>query len=54
MSERKIKDRELEIPAVYRSQGLKKVVNGDFAVVEPVDLDGEDLDVPTFLRRQAD
>jgi cell division protein FtsZ len=54
MSERKIRDRELEIPTVYRQQGLKKVVNGDFGPVEPLDLDGEDLDVPTFLRRQAD
>jgi hypothetical protein len=42
-------------PAFVRGKSVsfKKVANGDFAVID-TDLDGEDLDVPTFMRKQAD
>ena len=43
----------LDIPTHIRNQGLKKAVGMDFQVLES-DLDSADLDIPTFLRRQAD
>ncbi|HEY6000325.1 MAG TPA: cell division protein FtsZ [bacterium] len=42
-----------DIPTVERNRGLKKAVGMDFTVLES-DLDSADLDIPTFLRRQAD
>jgi cell division protein FtsZ len=39
-------------PAFKRNQGLKKVVGLDFG--HDNELDSADLDIPTFLRRQAD
>jgi cell division protein FtsZ len=41
-----------EIPAFERNRGLKKVVGMDFS--HDSELDTADLDIPTFLRRQAD
>jgi len=41
-----------EIPAFERNRGLKKAVGMDF--VHDNELDSADLDIPTFLRRQAD
>ena len=39
-------------PAYVRNQSLKKVVGMDFG--HDSELDSADLDIPTFLRRQAD
>jgi len=44
---------DLDVPPFQRGAGWKKAANGDFLVLEN-DLDSEELDVPTFLRRQAD
>jgi hypothetical protein len=44
--------RELDVPTFER-QRLKKAVGMEFSVLES-DLDNADLDIPTFLRRQAD
>jgi cell division protein FtsZ len=41
-----------EIPTFERNRGLKKVVGMDFS--HDNELDSADLDIPTFLRRQAD
>jgi len=41
-----------ETPTFTRNQGLKKVVGMDFG--HDGELDSADLDIPTFLRRQAD
>jgi cell division protein FtsZ len=41
-----------DIPAFERNRGLKKAVGMDFAHDSEIDM--ADLDVPTFLRRQAD
>jgi len=39
-------------PTYVRNQSLKKVVGMDFS--HDSELDSADLDIPTFLRRQAD
>jgi hypothetical protein len=39
-------------PTFKRNQGLKKAVGMDF--IHDNELDSADLDIPTFLRRQAD
>ena len=49
---RVMRERELETPTFRRDQ-IKKAVGMDFTVLES-DLDSADLDIPTFLRRQAD
>jgi cell division protein FtsZ len=49
---RPVRERELEVPTFQRER-LKKAVGMDFAVLDS-DLDSADLDIPTFLRRQAD
>ena len=41
-----------DIPAFERNRGLKKAVGMDFT--HDSELDNADLDIPTFLRRQAD
>jgi cell division protein FtsZ len=50
--QRTVRERELEVPTFQRER-LKKAVGMDFTVLES-DLDSADLDIPTFLRRQAD
>jgi cell division GTPase FtsZ len=46
------RERELDTPTFRREQ-MKKAVGMDFTVLES-ELDSADLDIPTFLRRQAD
>ncbi|THB71643.1 MAG: cell division protein FtsZ [Gammaproteobacteria bacterium] len=50
----KIDYSEMETPTVIRQEQRKKVVNGGFATSGPGDSDMEYLDIPAFLRRQAD
>ncbi len=49
---RVVAGRELDVPTFQRER-MKKAVGMDFAVLES-DMDDADLDIPTFLRRQAD
>jgi cell division protein FtsZ len=49
---RVVRERELDTPTFRRDQ-MKKAVGQDFTVLDS-DLDSADLDIPTFLRRQAD
>jgi cell division protein FtsZ len=50
LSVRPLKEREMERPAFQR----KKVINGMDYFPAEINLEDEDLDVPTFLRKQAD
>ncbi len=50
----KIDYSEMDTPTVIRQEQRKKVANGGFATSGPGDSDMEYLDIPAFLRRQAD
>ncbi len=50
----KIDYSEMDTPTVIRHEQRKRVANGGFAMSGPGDSDMEYLDIPAFLRRQAD